>query len=70
MEIIVDNLDLNTVAMGSWKKSSGSDPWDGNSVYGEDGGAFRWFPELPVAGDYEVYAWWTYHSNYSRFYAV
>ncbi len=64
--IIVDNLDPNTVVTGTWSQSSGPNPWEANSVYSNGGGStFRWLPAVPVAGVYEVYAWWTYHNNRS-----
>ena len=62
---IVDNLDPNTVVTGTWKQSSGPNPWEANSVYNGFGSTFRWLPAVPVAGVYEVYAWWTYHSKRS-----
>jgi len=65
-EIIVDNLDPNSVATGAWQQSSGPNPWEVNSVYNDIAGTtFRWLPAVTVAGEYEVYAWWTYHENRS-----
>ncbi len=63
--IIIDNLDANTTFTGSWAVSSGLTPWAGQSVYDNGGNYFRWLPTIAVAGTYEVYAWWTYHSNRS-----
>ncbi len=66
VEIVVDNQDPNTAATGIWRQSSGPNPWEANSVYNSNAGStFRWLPLVPVAGDYEVYAWWTFHNNRS-----
>jgi hypothetical protein len=64
-EIIVDNLDPNVSATGTWSSSSGASPWAGGSLYNNGGQTFQWQPGVPVTGTYEVYAWWTYHSNRS-----
>ena len=63
-QIIVDDLDANTSLTGTWPSSSGSAPYRGHSRYSNDG-AFSWLPELPEAGEYSVYAWWTSHPNRS-----
>ena len=55
--VIVDNLDPNTEVTGTWSVSSGPNPWEVNSVFSDGGSTFRWLPEVPVAGVYEVYAW-------------
>lgn len=61
-EIIVDNQDANTRQIGFWWPSSGPNPYLGDSLYNQNrDGSFTWFPVLPKAGDYDVYAWWTYH---------
>ena len=65
LEIVVDNLDATTSQIGTWLNSSGPSPWAGNSRYNNGGGSFRWLPTIPVAGSYQVYAWWTYHVNRS-----
>jgi hypothetical protein len=66
-EIIVDNLDSNTLSTGTWTTSSGPNPWSGGSVYNGDvtNRTFQWTPDVIQAGSYEVYAWWTYHSSRS-----
>jgi len=65
-EIIIDNRDANTRQIGYWWASSGPNPYLRDSLYNQDGdGSFTWFPVLPEAGDYDVYAWWTYHKNRS-----
>ncbi len=65
VEVIVDNQDANTRRTGTWSISSGRDPWAGQSLYSNGGSSFRWLPELPVAEQYNVYVWWTYHANRS-----
>ncbi|WP_405234373.1 golvesin C-terminal-like domain-containing protein [Lentisalinibacter salinarum] len=64
-ELIVDNEDANTSSSGTWKGSSGVDPWSGGSVYSDRDGLFTWLPQLGASGTYEVYVWWTYHQNRS-----
>ena len=32
---------------------------------GDGGDRFRWSLNIPAAGNYDVYAWWTYHNNRS-----
>lgn len=64
-EVIVDNQSSDTSSTGTWRNSSGADPWASNSVYNDGGNRFRWTPPLTASGSYAVYAWWTYHSNRS-----
>ncbi len=64
-EIIIDNLDPNTEQTGTWVVSSGLNPWAGQSVYNNGGNFFRWLPTIPSTGTFDVYAWWTFHSNRS-----
>jgi len=66
-EIIVDNQDENTSEYGVWRLSGGPNPHIGESLYSAlDLSEFHWWPDLPEAGDYEVYAWWTYGPKRSR----
>ena len=62
--IIVDDLDANTSATGTWKSSSGNSPYLDHSRYSNNG-RFRWHPALPAGGEYTLYAWWTSHPNRS-----
>jgi len=58
--IIVDNRDPNTARTSKWWVSGGRPPWGVNSRYSASRRCwFRWFPNLPVAGRYELFAWWT-----------
>ncbi len=61
--IVIDNRDGNTARTGTWSVSSGANPWGGQSLYSNSGSTFRWSPNLPEGGEYDVYAWWTYHPN-------
>jgi len=65
LEIVVDDGDVGTHQSGTWKTSSGADPWGSQSLYNDTGSYFRWLPGLDEPGDYAVYAWWTYHKNRS-----
>jgi hypothetical protein len=62
-DIIVDNLDATTQS-GNWHDSAGKNPFGDNSKYSYSG-TFTWYPALPKAGNYDVYAWWTYASSRS-----
>ncbi len=63
-DIIVDNSDNNTHTTGTWLNSSTTPTHDGsNSVYSNTNGSFRWTPNIITAGEYTVYAWWTYYAS-------
>lgn len=64
--LIIDNLDVqNTVSTGTWKVSSGKNPYADNSVYGQNGATFTWSYASPDTGVKDVFIWWTYHSTRS-----
>lgn len=66
IEIIVDDADSGSTSQtGNWVASSGPNPWDGGSKYNNNGNTFRWTPDIPASNSYQVYAWWTFHSNRS-----
>ena len=66
IELIIDNLDANVTSTGTWKSSSAAGYWGTNSVWNSDGSSyFRFLPTFPVAGFYEVSAWWTYYATRS-----
>ena len=62
VEVIVDNTDTDAYATGQWYQSSAAGGYQGQSVYSDADATFRWAPTL-AAGHYEVYVWWTYHTN-------
>lgn len=63
-QVIVDNQDDETASTGTWKVSSGANPWEGQSLYNTTTPAtFRWTPRVPTAGSYKVYSWWTYKAG-------
>jgi hypothetical protein len=58
--IVVDNLDAGFEATGSWSESGAVDEYAGSSQYSlATGSTARWTPNIPTAGTYEVYAWWS-----------
>ena len=66
LEVIVDNRDPNTEQIKKWWPSVAPNPFGEDSVKQQYPGAFfSWYPRLPRPGDYNVYAWWTYHPNRS-----
>jgi hypothetical protein len=62
---IVDNTSGETASTGDWAVSAGAGPWDTDSLFSNANGTFRWLPDLASAGRYEVFAWWTHHTNRS-----
>jgi Tfp pilus tip-associated adhesin PilY1 len=60
--VIVDNQDTGFSTTGSgWTESGAGDEYEGSSYYSYDeGDTGTWTPDLPVAGTYNVYAWWCY----------
>jgi hypothetical protein len=65
-EIIVDDNSGGRPLSGIWYDSSGPNPYLGHSVYNNNHSRFYWPVMVPVPGDYDVYAWWTYHPNRSN----
>jgi hypothetical protein len=70
-EIILDNAPAGTSGggrsfTGSWCNSTTSGFYGTDSLYscGSDS-TYRWTPTIPAAGSYEVYVWWTAHTNRS-----
>lgn len=68
-EVIVNNTDATGVTItGAWNASTSVAGYygvdcltDGNTA--KDNKTVRFTPNLPVSGNYEVYAWWTAFSN-------
>ena len=63
--IVVDNPEA--VFVGNWPLYSGNpDKYGADLRYNAAGSGddtATWRPDIPEAGDYAVYAWWTVHSN-------
>jgi hypothetical protein len=64
-EVIVDNPDATFV--GAWTTGSNADQYGDsvqwNQITGPVDSTATWRPDIPYAGQYSVYAWWTVHSN-------
>jgi len=62
---IIDNLDPQfDTPNGEWNTSSSAGFYRDDSLYSTEIGAIAsWTPDLPMAGTYEVWAWWTYYSS-------
>lgn len=59
-EIIVDNKDPGFSTTGSWTESNAIDEYANSSLWTKTANATAtWIPSLPVAGTYQVYAWWS-----------
>ena len=62
-EIIIDNGDTGTSAMGYWPQSSGKNYYGSKSVYGRYGATYTF--TASANGTANVYAWWTEYSTRS-----
>jgi glucose/arabinose dehydrogenase/PKD repeat protein len=59
-EIILDNGQPGTTAVGGWSVSGGESPYGSNALYSKATGAHYTFrPAVARPGTYDVYAWWT-----------
>ena len=72
VEIVLDNAALGVqdatggkTFVGTWCASSGTGPYGATSLYscGTVADAYRWTPQIATAGSYDVYVWWTTHTN-------
>ena len=61
-QIISDNGDAGASYTGTWKVSSGANPYGDRSLYSNEVNATYTF-EAGLVGSYEVSLWWTYWSN-------
>jgi len=65
-EIIIDTNEAQTTQSGDWNSSSGTDHFGVGSLYATVGGGvdrYRFTPDLPQAGNYEVYIWNSCYEN-------
>jgi len=64
-EIIIDNNKTGTSATGTWCKSGSSGFYGTDSLYSCGSGleVYVWSPGLITKDNYEVFAWWTAHTN-------
>lgn len=59
--VILGRGDPGTHWNGAWHSSRAWYPWSWASAFSfQESATYRWTPNLPQAGTYEVYAWWTY----------
>ncbi|NOY46218.1 MAG: S8 family serine peptidase [Deltaproteobacteria bacterium] len=60
VEVVLDDGDPGTTSGGLWRQSSIAGG-GGDSLYcvGYPTDWYRWAPDLPIAGSYDVYLWWT-----------
>jgi hypothetical protein len=59
MSTIVDNRSSQTSQTGSWGVSSGSNPYDRDSLWSRNGSSFTWHFTPSQSGVYDVGMWWT-----------
>ncbi len=67
LEIIVDNLDPEFTTNGAWNESGSPGEHNSSSVFTYVANrTATWTPNLPQAGFYDVYVWWTYYAGAGR----
>ncbi len=71
-ETILDNLgigvrDTSRSFSGTWCLSESASKYGANSLYscGSATDTYRWTPSIATAGFYDVYVWWSSHTNRS-----
>ncbi len=73
-EIILDNAAMGVqdsaggrTFAGTWCQSTATNSYIGASLYscGTTAESYRWTPKIQVAGNYDVYVWWSTHANRS-----
>jgi hypothetical protein len=57
--IICDNGDLCSSSSGAWEMISEHDSYESSSLISEKKSTFTWSPDIPEAGSYAVYMWWS-----------
>ena len=57
--IVCDNGDMCTSFTGTWDPSDKPDGYGNTSLISHEGGTFTWTPDLPRAGSYGIYMWWS-----------
>lgn len=66
IDIIIDNGDAGTSASGAWSAFAGNESYNGASLWAAVGGGedrYRFTPDIPQAGYYEVFAWNSCYSD-------
>jgi RHS repeat-associated protein len=65
--VVLDNTDTGFSTIGTWLSSSSTPGFEGSDYQvhaaGSGANSATWALPVPAAGDYEVYARWTAHSN-------
>ncbi len=62
--IVVDDTDAGYEETGDWSDSAASGHYGNRSRYTNDSDDYAtWTPDLPEAGEYKVYIWYTYWST-------
>ncbi|MBW1859798.1 MAG: hypothetical protein JRI70_06910, partial [Deltaproteobacteria bacterium] len=67
MGVIVDNP--NATFVGTWPSATNADKYGPDCQYhatGDGSSTATWTPDVPETATYNVYAWWTVHSNRAR----
>lgn len=65
ISIVIDNVDFESYATGTWKKSGGRNPYSGDSLYSRKSDATYTF-ESHLTGTLDLFLWWTEFANRCR----
>jgi len=58
-EITCDDGDMCTSFTGTWDPSEKPDAYGNTSLVSHGAGSYTWKPDLPRAGSYSIYLWWS-----------
>ncbi len=62
--VIVDNKDGTFTRSSGWSESGNPNEWNNSSYYTSTTNAWaKWTPNLPAAGNYQVYTWYNCYNN-------
>ncbi len=71
VDIVVDDADPGTLYVGAWFAGDGGASYQGGCHWAPPGPNFATFwPKLPVAGSYEIYAWGCGDPNHDQVYST
>jgi hypothetical protein len=62
--LILDNDEAGTSSTGKWSRWGKTDPYGRSSLHTSNrGSTYTFNVDLPSAGEYQVFAWWTEYTN-------
>lgn len=58
-DVTIDDGDAGTSYTGTWSRSGGTLPYNGDSLWARNGATYTWQFDSEPAGTYEVLMWWS-----------